>query len=74
MSEKLSSQKIAGLVLKKLIKEQFGTQDEFAYQYGADIRTISRYTNEGIDKISVLQSLSERFCIEFTFFFDENNT
>ncbi len=38
----------AGDVLRQLIKENFPSQEEFAYEYHADIRTINRYINEGI--------------------------
>ena len=69
----LSYALMAGQTLKRLIKENYPSQEEFAYDYGADIRTISRYINNGINKIDVIQELAEFFDVPFEFFFAENN-
>ena len=53
----------AGEVLRQLIKENFPSQEEFAYEYHADIRTINRYINEGIGKVRTLQELAIFFGI-----------
>lgn len=66
----LSYSLIAGQKLKKLIKENYPSQEEFAYAYGAEIRTVSRYVNQGINKIDVIQELAEFFMVDFTFFFN----
>lgn len=60
----------AGKKLKQLIKENYSSQEEFADDYGADIRTISRYANQGINRIDVIQELADFFGVDFTFFFD----
>jgi len=61
--------KVAGHVLKQLIKENCSSQDAFAYEFGADVRTVSRYVNEGINKLNVLQELAVFFHINITDFF-----
>ena len=68
----LSYALIAGQTLKRLIKENYPSQEEFAYDYGADIRTISRYINNGINKIDVIQELAEFFDVPFEYFFKDN--
>ena len=68
----LSYALIAGQNLKQLIKENYGTQEDFAYDYGAEIRTISRYVNQGINKIDVIQELAEFFNVPFEYFFRNN--
>lgn len=59
----------AGQKLRALIEENFSSQEDFAFEYGADIRTISRYINNGINKIDVIQSLADWFGISFADFF-----
>lgn len=68
----LSYALIAGQNLKQLIKENYITQEDFAYDYGAEIRTISRYVNQGINKIDVIQELAEFFDVPFEYFFRKN--
>ena len=68
----LSYALIAGQNLKQLIKENSSTQEDFAYDYGAEIRTISRYVNQGINKIDVIQELAEFFDVPFEYFFRQN--
>lgn len=65
----LSYALIAGQNLKQLIKENYSSQEDFAYDYGAEIRTISRYVNQGINKIDVIQELAEFFNVPFEYFF-----
>ena len=65
----LSYALIAGQTLKRLIKENYETQEDFAYDYGADLRTISRYVNQGINKIDVIQEFAEFFDVPFDDFF-----
>ena len=68
----LSYALIEGQNLKQLIKENYSTQEDFAYDYGAEIRTISRYVNQGINKIDVIQELAEFFDVPFEYFFRKN--
>lgn len=60
---------LAGRKLRMLIEENYSTQEEFAYDYGLDLRTVSRYINTGISKVPAIQELAEFFGIPFTDFF-----
>lgn len=56
---------VAGANLKRLIKEsKYGTQEEFAFEFGADVRTIGRWINHGIDKLSTIMQIAEFFGID----------
>ena len=68
MSSSTPQQK-AGLVLKRLIQERYSSQEEFALDYGMELRTVSRYVNQGINKIGVVQELADFFALEFEDFF-----
>lgn len=68
MSE-INFQQKAGLFLKKLIQEYYSSQEDFAYDFGTDIRTVSRYVNNGINKVSTIQELAEFFRVSFQDFF-----
>lgn len=65
----LSPQKIVGENLKLLIKENYPNQAEFAYEFGADERTIRRYVNEGVNKLDTIQELAHFFGVEYIDFF-----
>lgn len=67
----LSKEQIAGRYLRTLINENYDTQQDFAYDYGLEIRTVSRYINDGINKISVIQELADFFNVDFLDFFRE---
>ncbi len=64
-------QKCAGEMLRKLILENYPSQEEFSYDYGADVRTVSRYINNGINKIDVVQELADFFQVDFMTFFQK---
>ena len=68
MSE-INFQLKAGLYLKKLIQENYSSQEDFADDFGTDIRTVSRYVNNGINKISTIQELALFFGVSFQDFF-----
>lgn len=59
----------AGNTLRRLIQENYATQEDFAYDYGLDIRSVSRYVNSGISKIDTIQELAEFFRVDYTEFF-----
>ena len=65
----LTPGKRAGEKLRKLIQENYSSQEEFAYEYGADLRTINRYINNGINQVNVIQELADFFNITFVEFF-----
>lgn len=65
----LSPQMLAGNKLRKLIAENFDSQEDFAYEFGIDVRTVSRYINNGINKLDIIQELADWFGIEIMDFF-----
>jgi len=67
--EQLSPQQIAGQNLRRLIQENYPSQEEFSYDYGLELRTVSRYINNGINKIDAIQQLADFFKVEFIEFF-----
>ncbi len=67
--ETLSTKQIAGLRLRRLIQENYSSQEEFAYDYGLELRTVSRYINNGINKVDAIQELAEYFNVDVTEFF-----
>ena len=69
MMSSWTPQQKAGLVLKRLIQERYSSQEEFALDYGMELRTVSRYVNQGINKISVVQEIADFFALEFEDFF-----
>lgn len=70
MSQLPASRK-AGNALRRLIQAHYGSQEEFAYDYGLDLRTVSRYINNGITKVDVIQELADFFEVDFSYFFIE---
>lgn len=70
MSE-IDATKYAGEVLRKLIKENYSSQEEFAFEFGADIRTVSRYINDGIGKVATLQEMAMFFHVNLREFLPE---
>lgn len=64
---------LAGKRLRELIAENYPSQEEFADEYGADIRTVSRYINNGINKLDIIQELADWFCIDFMDFLQERD-
>ena len=67
--DKLSPQQLAGKNLRRLIQENYSSQEEFAYDFGPDIRTINRYINNGINKVDIIQELADFFGVSFMDFF-----
>jgi transcriptional regulator with XRE-family HTH domain len=61
---------IAGANLKRLIKNsKLKTQDEFAYEFGTDVRTIGRWVNNGVKNLDTLQQLAAFFDVDVLTFF-----
>ena len=59
--------KIAGEKLKRIIKEKhYRTQEEFAYAFGAETRTLSRWLNQGVKDIDTLEQLANFLSISIT--------
>lgn len=64
-------ERTAGLNLKRLIKENGMTQEQVAFEFGVDLRTLNRYINEGIKKTYLISELAEYFCVDFMEFFKD---
>ena len=60
--------KRAGEVLRQLIQKRYSSQEAFADDFGTDVRTVNRYVNNGINKISVLQELAIFFGVSIVEF------
>lgn len=66
MEEKLSLNKIVGMNLKRIIRQsRYRTQEVFAYEYGYELRTVSRWLNGGLDSLETIEDVAE-----FNHFFD----
>ncbi|MFI3173375.1 MAG: helix-turn-helix transcriptional regulator, partial [Eubacteriales bacterium] len=61
----------SGLTLKRLIQENYATQEDFAYDYGVDLRTVQRYISSGINKVTAIQELADFFEVPFATFFEK---
>ena len=52
--------KIVGANLKRAIKEsKWKTQEKVAEAFGAEVRTVGRWCNQGIDKLSLVQQIAD---------------
>ena len=58
---------------KYLILENYQSQEEFAFEFGIDIRSVSRYINNGINKINIVQELAAFFQVDFMPFFEDDS-
>jgi hypothetical protein len=46
--------------LKRAIKEsKWKTQEKFSEAFGAEVRTVGRWCNQGIDKLSLVQQIAD---------------
>ena len=59
--KQLTPQQIAGKTLRRLIRENYSSQQEFADEYGMEIRSVNRYINNGINKLDIIQELAQYF-------------
>ena len=71
--EKLSSKQIAGKTLRRLIRENYSSQQEFADAYGLEIRSVSRYINNGIKDLDTIQELAQYFNLTVIEFLTDTN-
>lgn len=56
---------IVGANLKRLIKESdYRTQEEFALEFGADVRTVRRWINRGIYNVSTIEQIAKFFNVD----------
>ena len=60
MNNELPLSLIAGINLKRLIRSsQYKTKENFAYEFGAEIRTVSRWLNAGDKNIDTLEEIAD---------------
>lgn len=64
MNEEKLLSKIAGENLKQVIKVKYITQGDFAFDFGVEMRTLSRWLNNGITNLDTLQQITEFLQIE----------
>ncbi len=56
---------VAGENLKRLIKEsKYHTQEEFAFEFGTDVRTVGRWINKGIKNLDTIQQIADFFGVD----------
>ncbi len=63
-----SLKKTVGNNLRRLIAENYPSQEEFAFDFGIDVRTVSRYVNNGVKDLDVIEELAAFFDVDFSFF------
>ena len=51
----------AGAALKFLIKKNYASQQEFADDFGVELRTVNRYVTTGIGKVVTIQEIADFF-------------
>ncbi len=63
---------IAGANLKRLIKNsKYKTQEEFAFEFCTDVRTVGRWVNKGIKNLDTIQQIAAFFGVDALAFFSE---
>ena len=63
---------VAGANLKRLIKNsKYKTQEEFAFEFCTDVRTVGRWVNKGIKNLDTIQQIAAFFDIDARAFFSE---
>ena len=63
---------VAGANLKRLIKNsKYKTQEEFAFEFGTDVRTVGRWIRGGINSLATIQQIAAFFGVDALAFFSE---
>ena len=61
---------VAGANLKRLIKNsKYKTQEEFAFEFCTDVRTVGRWVNKGIKNLDTIQQIAAFFGVDALAFF-----
>ena len=55
---------VAGANLKCLIKESGMTQEDFAWEFGADARTVRRWLSKGIKNLDTIGYIADFFKVD----------
>lgn len=63
---------VAGANLKRLIKNsKYKTQEEFAFEFCTDVRTVGRWVNKGIKNLDTIQQIAAFFGVDTLTLFSE---
>ena len=63
---------VAGANLKRLIKNsKYKTQEEFAFEFCTDVRTVGRWVNKGIKNLDTIQQIAAFFDVDALTLFSE---
>ena len=63
---------VAGANLKRLIKNsKYKTQEEFAFEFCTDVRTVGRWVNKGIKNLDTIQQIAAFFGVDALAFFSK---
>lgn len=63
---------VAGANLKRLINNsKYKTQEEFAFEFGTDVRTVGRWIRGGINSLATIQQIAAFFGVDALAFFSE---
>ena len=63
---------VAGANLKRLIKNsKYKTQEEFAFEFGTDVRTVGRWIRGGINSLATIQQIAAFFGVDALTLFSE---
>ena len=63
---------VAGANLKRLIKNsKYKTQEEFAFEFCTDVRTVGRWVNKGIKNLDTIQQIAAFFGVDALALFSE---
>ena len=63
---------VAGANLKRLIKNsKYKTQEEFAFEFCTDVRTVGRWANKGIKNLDTIQQIAAFFGVDALTLFSE---
>ena len=63
---------VAGANLNRLIKKsKYKTQEEFAFEFGTDVRTVGRWISGGINSLATIQQIEAFFGVDALAFFSE---
>ena len=63
--EKKPLSKIVGANLKREIRQsRYRTQENFAFEFGAETRTVNRWLNEGLRDVDMAEEIAEFLEIE----------
>lgn len=73
MKQNLTPMQCAGKKLKRLIKENYSSQEEFSLAIGYDLRTISRYVNQGINRLDTIQFFAVHFNVPLEYFIKDDD-